>query len=693
VADTGHSINYVTGAAYGPDGQITDFISGQSSSFAGIVNSLSYNQRLQPVNIAAVSPNDPSPATSATASVTINGSLTGSDAGTVSLTVGNFTATACFGNSTNPACSGQPVNTTASQVASVLASAINVSASPATATVNGATLSLIWKEAGNVIAGVTALATIHDQPNLFADPSFTSVATSFTGGGDGTSPNILSISYDFHNGNRNNGNVWGITNNKDTTRNQSFTYDTLNRLTSAQNAGTNCTKATLNGGTEYWGNSYTYDAWGNLLSKTPTANRCSGENLTLTATASNQLQGYGYDAAGNMIHDLATGTSYIYDQENRITGAAGFTYTYDAHGNRVEKSNGSTGALYWYMTPGIMAESDLSGNLQSEYIFFSGKRVARKDFSSGNVSYYFSDRLKGASVITDATGSIKSESDYYPWGGELQFANSDPNHYKYGGHERDPETGLDYQGARYYSNPLGRFLTPDWAADPVPVPFANIANPQTFNQYAYVANNPASNTDATGHYLIRDSNCKGKASCQKKYDEEADQFEKERQKALNSKDPRVRAAAAAYGDPGDKNGVNVGFDKLPDGIKGKVDAGNNGVGKLIDIEVTFRQDLSGKSLQETLTHEGSHVADDIHFLTSYDFNTGKYNSDLNPYHLQTEFNAYSAGAGVNQEHGFGPNDGPRIVNFIYAQPQYRNILFQPLFPKDDFPQVQGPPEE
>jgi RHS repeat-associated protein len=67
-------------------------------------------------------------------------------------------------------------------------------------------------------------------------------------------------------------------------------------------------------------------------------------------------------------------------------------------------------------------------------------------------------------VITDAAGNIKAESDYYPWGGELQFVNNDSNHYKFTGKKRDTESGLDYFGARYYSNALGRFITPDWAA-------------------------------------------------------------------------------------------------------------------------------------------------------------------------------------------------------------------------------------
>ena len=107
-----------------------------------------------------------------------------------------------------------------------------------------------------------------------------------------------------------------------------------------------------------------------------------------------------------MTHDSSTNVNYTFDAENRITGAAGCTYTYGAEGNRVEKSNGSTGTLYWYMTPGIVAESDLSGNLRSEYMFFGGARVARKGFSGGttSVSYYFSDHLKTASVITNSSG-------------------------------------------------------------------------------------------------------------------------------------------------------------------------------------------------------------------------------------------------------------------------------------------------
>src|SRR5437588_4833966 len=155
------------------------------------------------------------------------------------------------------------------------------------------------------------------------------------------------------------------------------------------------------------------------------------------------------------------------------------------------------------MTPGIVGESDLSGNLTDEYIFFDGERVARK--STNGVFYYFSDHLKTASVITDSSGNIKSESDFYPWGGELQFVNNDSNHYKFTSKERDAETGLDYFGARYYANWTGRFLTPDWAAKATAVPYADFADPQSLNPYTYVRNIPTTKVDADGHTVVLDN--------------------------------------------------------------------------------------------------------------------------------------------------------------------------------------------
>jgi RHS repeat-associated protein len=107
--------------------------------------------------------------------------------------------------------------------------------------------------------------------------------------------------------------------------------------------------------------------------------------------------------------------------------------------------------------------------------------------------------LKTADIITDALGTIKADSDYYPWGGELQFVNNDSNHYKFTGKERDTETGVDYFGARYYSNRLGRWLTPDWSPKPLALPYAKLDDPQSLNLYSYVVDNPTGNVDPDGH--------------------------------------------------------------------------------------------------------------------------------------------------------------------------------------------------
>jgi len=61
-------------------------------------------------------------------------------------------------------------------------------------------------------------------------------------------------------------------------------------------------------------------------------------------------------------------------------------------------------------------------------------------------------------------------------------------------HERDEETGLDYMLARYYAASMGRFLRVDPGFD------AHPENPQSWDLYAYVRNNPATSVDPDGQY-------------------------------------------------------------------------------------------------------------------------------------------------------------------------------------------------
>jgi RHS repeat-associated protein len=65
---------------------------------------------------------------------------------------------------------------------------------------------------------------------------------------------------------------------------------------------------------------------------------------------------------------------------------------------------------------------------------------------------------------------------------------------RYTGKERDGESGNDYFGARYYASSMGRFMSPD----PIFGEAERVLDPQQWNMYAYVRNNPLSITDSTG---------------------------------------------------------------------------------------------------------------------------------------------------------------------------------------------------
>jgi RHS repeat-associated protein len=306
-------------------------------------------------------------------------------------------------------------------------------------------------------------------------PTNTSCTASDPGPG-----NILDLQYNFNLG-HDNSNVMGITNNRTASRTQTFTYDPLNRIVTAQ--------------TPSWSQAFSYDAWANLFSTAATG---TAPLLSLTVGVNNQLTtaGFKYDAAGN---ELTDGTkSYAWNAESEITTADGVNYTYDGDGNRLMKSSGK---IYWYGAgTEILDESDTSGNVTSEYMFFSGKRIARRDISSGNIYYYEEDTLGSSrSIVQAGQTSPCYDADFYPFGGELIVTNTCPQNYKFEGKERDTETNNDDFGARYYSSVYGRWLSADWSAVPAPVPYANLANPQTLNLYAMVSDNPETFADLDGH--------------------------------------------------------------------------------------------------------------------------------------------------------------------------------------------------
>ena len=373
--------------------------------------------------------------------------------------------------------------------------------------------------------GVSLTSTLFYNPRLqpcrISVKSSGTAPTTCTGTGVG---NVLDFTYSFNFGSVNNGNVASIANNRDNTRSQNFTYDALNRLYTAQTQTTGVTIPNSN----CWGLTFGYDPWGNLLQSSTTGPVGCGEplplnvsvgtsNRILTNTVTGQVTNHCYDTAGNLIHTvLAPATcptsgpyQYTYNAENQLTSTAGLSYTYDGDGKRVQKSNGK---LYWYGMGGDpLDETDAQGNTNNssfnEYVFFDGKRIARRDYQN-NVFYHFADHLGTTRVSTNSSGTICYDADFYPFGGERIVTDSCDSAYKFTGKERDSESGLDNFGARFDSSSLGRFMLPDPLMES-----AKVWDPQTWNRYTYALNNPLLFIDPTGMEEVTADQCAKDKHC------------------------------------------------------------------------------------------------------------------------------------------------------------------------------------
>jgi len=114
------------------------------------------------------------------------------------------------------------------------------------------------------------------------------------------------------------------------------------------------------------------------------------------------------------------------------------------------------------------------------------------------------DHLGNVRMLTDGSGNVVARQDYLPFGEEipagyagrsasLLFGASDGVEQKFTGQIRDSETGMDFFTARYYGSALGRFTSPD----PMNLG-ADLLDPQSWNAYAYVRNNPLALVDPMG---------------------------------------------------------------------------------------------------------------------------------------------------------------------------------------------------
>jgi RHS repeat-associated protein len=287
-----------------------------------------------------------------------------------------------------------------------------------------------------------------------------------------------------------------------------FGYDYLNRLTSAT------------GGTNFAGQglTWTYDNFGNRLTQAVTGSAlaqyaASATYGTNNQTTSTNLGAVKYDEAGDILSDGVN--SYAIDAESRVCSYhtsilnENWTNVYDAGGHRVAKGQVPSGSSCYTGTGFVPSETDVLGQngeqfstltpsgWQSTNVYANGQLLAT--YEGSGVYFALNDWLGTKRVVTDGTGKTVDTYKSLWYGDALSPSSGGPSDHHFTGKLRDPQSGLDYFGARYYASNMGRFMSPDWNDDPVPVPYADLTNPQSLNLYAYVNNNPLSGTDPRGH--------------------------------------------------------------------------------------------------------------------------------------------------------------------------------------------------
>ncbi|MBO0889019.1 hypothetical protein J2P12_07970, partial [Candidatus Bathyarchaeota archaeon] len=253
-----------------------------------------------------------------------------------------------------------------------------------------------------------------------------------------------------------------------------YTYDTLgNRLSQ-----------TLNGVST----SYTYDSNNSELKTAMTTN---GPSIFYSYYPNGNLKTSNVTVGGNTNH-----WSYAWNIPGNLLSVTNNTmvqgyYAYDGLGRRIEAKEGASTTFYSYTGTETLSDQFTSG-ASNNYVYANGLRIARMG-EYVSTYYYHVDALGSTRLVTDANHSIVFSDSYQAYGQDNSPSGTEA--LKFTGKPVSQTTGLYYEYSRWYDPSIGRFISQD--SDP-----GHRSDPQSLNYYVYVQNNPTSNTDPTGHFLI-----------------------------------------------------------------------------------------------------------------------------------------------------------------------------------------------
>ncbi len=262
---------------------------------------------------------------------------------------------------------------------------------------------------------------------------------------------------------------------------QSFAYDTLDRLSTAQASG-----STTYGG--YAQRGYAYSSAGNIANFEGAALTYQDAAHKHAVTHIGSVQKYWYDANGNARRiNGSQDATLTYDAENRLTAMSGSVtanYVYDAEGSRVQETIAGVTRVF------ISNYYEVDNGTVKKYYYAGAARVAE---NSGGILYYLlGDHLGSTALTLDSSGNRTTELRYYPYGAARYNPGSQVTTYRFTGQRWDSGMALYFYQSRWYDPVIGRFLAADTL---VPRP----EDPQNLNRYSYCGSNPLRFVDPSGH--------------------------------------------------------------------------------------------------------------------------------------------------------------------------------------------------
>ena len=309
---------------------------------------------------------------------------------------------------------------------------------------------------------------------------------------DWSTPSVLRMQYNYtweHDGR-----VGFARNLDDETLDRYYGYDHVGRITVSRSG--NEARLAINEQVPLiqngpYSHGYQYDQFGNITFR----EGWGGTNPSYTVSyTNNKMNGMTYDAAGNLI-DAGGGWTFTYDATGQqVTSAvSSVTNVYDGERLRGKKTEGGT--TFYYLRSSmlggqIVAEIAANGDWARGFVYLGGELLA---VQQAGVYWVHQDPVVKSKRLTNSSGTVVSSVELDPWGGETnRSSNEGFQPKKFGSYFRDGIGSDDAMHRRY-----NRWWTRFEQADPYDGSY-DLKDPQSFNRFAYVKNDPVNFVDPSG---------------------------------------------------------------------------------------------------------------------------------------------------------------------------------------------------